>query len=136
MADISLDLNQGSGTYKDFLIVDGDLVMTSDSDSNGTNPILQDVLQRISLFQGEWFMDNTAGVPYYQQVLIKNPDLSKIDAIILNTILDTLGILQVNSYSFTPNFAARTLKIAFKAQSTSGPIDYSGTITTGGVVTV
>lgn len=133
MADISLDLVKSSSTYKDFLLVDGDLALTTDADPSGTNNVLQDILQRLSMFQGEWFMDNTAGVPYYQQILRKNPDQSKIDAIFINTICGTLGVQQLLSYAFVPNFAFRTLEVSFSCNTTSGFIDYTGTLSTGGI---
>lgn len=128
MADLSLDLNKASSTYNDLRVVSGDLILTADVASGGTQPVQQDVLQRLRMFLGEWFLDNTAGVPWFQQILVKNPDRSKIDALLLNTILGTPGVLSVTNYKFTPNMAARTLRVEFNAQSTSGPINYSGTV--------
>lgn len=131
MADISLDLDKASLTYKDLALFEGDLVLTQDADPNGTQPVLQDIIQRLSFFLGEWFLDNTVGIPWYQQILIKNPDQSKVDALFLNTILGTPGVLQVNSYSFLVNSANRILTVKFNALSTSGPINYTGSIGTG-----
>jgi hypothetical protein len=128
MADISLDLNKASANFNDFLVVDGDLVLTSDAQAGGTNPVLQNILQNLRFFFREWFMDNTRGVPWIQQILVKGPDQSKIDGLLLNTILGTTGVTQVNSYSFTPNFASRSLTVSFAAVSTSGPIQYNGTV--------
>jgi hypothetical protein len=131
MADLSLDLDKSSGTYKDLLVLNNDLVLTKDANPIGTNPVLQNILQRLGLFLGEWFLDNTKGVPWLQQILVKNPDIAAIDAIILNTILGTIGVVQLNFYTFTPNFAERTLEIAFTALTTQGKVDYSGTLITG-----
>jgi len=128
MADISLDLNKASSTYKDYILYQNDLVLTTDADSNGTNNILQDILQRMSFFLGEWFLDNTFGVPWYQQILVKNPDNSKIDILLLNVILNTPGVQLVSTYKFTPNLSARTLTVQFNAQTTSGTVDYTGTV--------
>lgn len=123
MVDIALDLTPGSPTFGDLLIVNGDLVLV-----DGAQAVLQDLLQRLSTYLGEWFLDNTLGIDYYGQILVKNPDQAKIDALIINTILATKGILQLNSYSFTPNFVTRVLNISFSAMSTSGPVDYTGTL--------
>ena len=66
MTDIALDLDQNSPTYRDVQIVNGDLQLV------GAGPaILQHILQRLGIFLGEWFLDNTIGVPYFQQVLVK-----------------------------------------------------------------
>jgi hypothetical protein len=126
MVDISLDLNPASGTYKDFLLVDNDLILTSDAQEGGNNPVEQDVLQRISMFLGEWFMDNTQGTPWFQQILVKNPNQSDIDAIFQNIILGTPGVMQLTSYSFTPNLSARTLAIKFSILTPSGAVNYNG----------
>lgn len=128
MVDISIDLQTG-----DLLIIDGDLVLTSDIDPRGTNPILQDIIQRMRLFYKEWFLDNTKGVPWFQQIFVKNPDLSKIDAIFIELILSTRGVDSLISYSFTPNMAMRSFEIVFSAQTILGVVDYSGTLISGGI---
>lgn len=137
MVDISLDLDPNHKTlptYKDLLVVDDDLVLTSDSDPNGTNPVLQNILQRMRFFLAEWFLDNTQGLPYFQQILVKNPDQSKIDAIFTNLILGTPGVTQLTAYSFNVNKPNRILDVEFKCQTTSGIVSYSGTLSpiTGG----
>lgn len=132
MADISLDYNKASPTYKDLLVIDGDLVLTSDENELGTNPILQDCVQRLSFFWREWFLDNTQGLPFYQQILIKNPDLAKIDALFINVILGTPGIESLLSYSFDLNTVTRTLTVKFKANTSSGVIDWTGDVPVNG----
>jgi hypothetical protein len=135
MADISIDLTKGSDTYGDLLIVNGDLALTSDVNPNGTNPILQDMLTRLRMFLGEWFMDSTQGIPWFQQILVKGYDQSKVDAIFVNSLLNTPGVLQLNSYSFSVNSSLRVLTVNFSAETTSGTVDYSGNIVpVGGLV--
>lgn len=128
MADVSLNLVKGSPSFGDFLIVDNDLILTSDAQSGGTQPILQDILQRLRFFLGEWFMDNTQGVPWFQQILIKNPDQSKIDLIFANIIMGTPGVTQLTAYSFSVESAKRILSVSFSCLTTSGPINYSGIV--------
>lgn len=142
MVDIALDIQKadaGLPTYKDLLLINNDLGLTSDAYPAGQvpisapNPVLQDILQRIRFFLNEWFLDNTQGVPYFQQILVKNPDQSKIDAIFTNVILGTPGVTQLNSFSFTVNRASRILGIAFNCATTSGVVNYSGIVpVTGG----
>jgi hypothetical protein len=136
MVDLALDLNPGDvslPTYKDLLVVNNDLLLTSDAypantQPKATNPVQQDILQRLRFFLGEWFLDNTQGVPWFQQILVKNPNQANIDAIFQNVILGTPGVIQLLSYSFTPNPEQRTLLVTFKAQTTSGVVVYSGNI--------
>lgn len=129
MSDIALDLNPASPTYKDLLITNNDLSIVS-----GSQGILQDIIQNISFFLGEWFLDNTQGLPWFQQILVKNPDQSKIDAIFQNAILNTPGVEGLNSYAFTVNSAQRILSLNFTAQTTSGTVSYNGNVSTSGVV--
>jgi hypothetical protein len=140
MVDIALDLNPTDialPTYKDLLVVNNDLSLTSDAYPEGTaplatNPVLQDILQRIRFFLGEWFLDNTQGIPYFQQILVKNPDQSKIDAIFQNVILGTPGVTQLSSYSFNVNTGARILTVTFSCLTTTGVVSYSGTVPISG----
>lgn len=135
MADVSLDLNKASPNFKDLLILDNDLVLTKDANPLGTNNILQDIVQNLSFFFGEWFLNTTQGLPWFQQILVKNPDQSKIDALLVNTILGTKGVTQLLAYTFTPNFQGRVLGVTFSAMTTSGKVNYSGNVTSQGAVT-
>lgn len=124
MADISLDLDPISDTYGDLLIVNGDLVITPTT----LDAIQQHILQRLRMYLGEWFLDNTIGLPFYQQILVKNPNQGNIDALFRNQILGTPGVISLNSYSFEPDFVTRVLRLTFSAQTTSGPVNYQGLI--------
>lgn len=138
MADLSLDLNPlhvAFPTYRDLLVVNNDLCLTSDANPAGTNPILQDILTRLRFGLGEWFLDNSQGIPYLQQVLVKNPDISKITAIFQNTIMGTPGVIQLTSFSMTVNTAKRFATVQFACVTTSGPVSYNGSVSpvTGGL---
>jgi len=132
MVDYSLDLNPSSPNYLDLLVIDGDLVLTSDADPRGTNPVLQHIIQRLRTFLGEWYLDNTIGVPWFQLIFEKGTDEATIDAYLQNVICATPGVKSLTSYSFTPDTAKRTLDIKFVAKTTSGTVDYSGVLPVGG----
>jgi hypothetical protein len=118
------DLAINSGT--------GDLYLNSTNDLatvDSINGIQQDILQRLSTFFGEWFLDTSYGIDWFGMILVKNPDQKKIDALFVSTILTTPGVLNLITYSSTPNFTQRTMSIQFSCQVSSGVIDYTGTIT-------
>lgn len=125
MSDIALDLNPLSPTVNDILIQNNDLVLV-----DGSQAILQDLLQRLRFFYGEWFLDITLGIDYFNQILVKNPNLGNINAIMINTIVTTPGIQQLNSYNLTTNYITRQVFIQFSAQTTKGQINYAGLLTT------
>ncbi len=124
MSDLMLDLDPLSATYQDLLLVGGDLVLTGDS----TAAIRQDILTALRTFLGEWFMDLAIGVDFYGTILVKSPNQGKIDAILIAQILAVPGVLSLNAYRFLVNFTARKLTVTFTAQTTSGQVDYTGTV--------
>jgi hypothetical protein len=128
VADLSLQLNKGQPNYRDLLVLNNDLVFTSDQNPSGTNNVLQDILQNLNFFLGEWFLDNTIGVPWFQQILVKAPDTGAIDALIQNAILGTPGVKLLTSYSRETVPLTRGLIITFAAVTTSGTVSYTGTV--------
>lgn len=128
-ADIALDNNPLSSTYKDVVIVNGDVPTVS-----GTAAILQNILQTLNVFLGEWFLNVNLGVNYFGQVLTKNANQRIIDAIMIDQILAVPGVTALTAYSFTSNKALRSLAISFTAQTTTGIVNYTGTLPTGTVV--
>lgn len=123
MPDIALDLNRTSPTYRDVKIVDGDLVLV-----DGKAEILQNILQTLGVYQGEWFMNLNLGIPYFQQILVNNPNQAVINAIFITSILNVPGVTQLLKYNFSPDTNTRILTVDFTVQTTSGIVDYRGLI--------
>jgi hypothetical protein len=114
------------------------IVMQSDSDNpdvgdiyleNGTvrltNGLLEEVAQRLRIsllmFQGEWFLDPSQGMPWFQSILgVKSP-LSTVQRLILSAISQQPGVDKVNSFAVTqlPN---RGLSISFQLTLTNGKV--------------
>lgn len=117
MVDLKLDpLNAN-----DIEFVDDDFGLTSDGDA-----IRQHVLIRLKFFQGEYFLNQNEGVPYYQQILIKNPRLSVIRALLQETILETPGISSISDFELSLNTSSRLLEVSFTATTDLGEIlDFS-----------
>jgi hypothetical protein len=128
MVDLARDLNKLSPNYGDLLMVDGSLVLTSDADTRGTNNVLQDILCRLRTFQGEWFLDNELGMPWFQLVLGKNPDLWLINSRIKATILETPGVFSLDRYTSTLERSTRRLPITFACTTVAGRVAYNGAL--------
>lgn len=123
MADISLNYAPeltGQPGYGDLLFKNGDLVLTSDVDPNGTDPTLQDLTQRLSFFQGEWFWDTSDGVPWLQSILTKRATKQTVDTIFQETILDTPGVTTLVSYAGSYSAATRSYVVSFTYLSITG----------------
>lgn len=104
-----------SDTTNDLILTDGDLTLIMDSDQ-----IRQAVKQALQTFLGEWFLNTTQGIPYYQTVFTQNPNLDIVQATLTNAILSVPGIVQLTSFDFTFDNGLRKLNITFEAKSTNG----------------
>ena len=65
---------------------------------NTPSAVAQAVMTRLNLWQGQWFLDTTLGMPWTQQVIGFGTQAAR-DAAIQNTILGTPGVNQIVSYS-------------------------------------
>lgn len=77
---------------------------------NSPAAVAQAVLTRLQLWQGQWFLDSTLGVPYMTQVVGFNTQAAR-DAAIQNTILGTPGVNQILSYSSQLNGRALSIQV-------------------------
>lgn len=64
---------------------------------NSPAAVAQAVLTRLRLWQGEWFLDTTLGVPFLTQVIGRNTQAVR-DTAVQATILGTPGVNQILSY--------------------------------------
>ena len=68
---------------------------------------------RYRFFVGTWFLDLLQGIPYYQDILIKNPNLPIVGAIFRQVALSTPGIVSLSSFSMNLDGAPRNLSVDF-----------------------
>lgn len=82
--------------------------------------IRQHLCQRLKTFLGEWFLDLRIGVPYFQRVMVKNPDPVVLDSVFKYEIINTPGITELLSFDLTID--GRQLLLAFVAACDDGAI--------------
>lgn len=75
----------------------------------GNDQIAQRIKTLLRTFMGEYFLDQTLGVPYFQEIFQKPANKAVFDAIIKNNILSVNGV--VNIASFDSDLSARTYSI-------------------------
>lgn len=119
-----LVLSAGDPNFGDLSIVGGDLQGTP----NQETAIQQHILQRLRTFLGEWFLDNTIGIPFYQSIFVKNPSIGTVNGLFISEIIQTPGVVALTRYAFTANSANRSLDASFTALTSSGVVDYSGAL--------
>lgn len=85
----------------------------------GASYTRQAVQIRLRFFLGEWFLDQSAGIPYYEQIFIKQQNAkAKIDAIFKAAIVGTPTIQSLQS--FTSQLVNREYSAAWSAISDFG----------------
>jgi hypothetical protein len=66
---------------------------------HNTEAVGQHARQRLMTFEGEWFLDRQAGVPWIRDILGGQYDPVLAEAVIKAEILDTDGVVDINSFS-------------------------------------
>lgn len=84
--------------------VTGDLATTADGTQVGRTLRTIDTLEqrirtRMQTFMGEWYLNEEMGVPYFQEVLVKNPDVARVRALLLAALLSVEGVKQVTKFN-------------------------------------
>jgi len=104
MSHIGIAIDQRTNDL--FLRDDGSLAVVLDAEAVG-----QHVRQRLKTFEGEWFLDNTAGVPWLQEILGKGYDPALSEAVIKGEILDTHGVTELADFNIGYSRATRELLV-------------------------
>lgn len=86
----------------------------------GEAAIEQQVRTRCMFFLGEYFLDERQGIPYFRDILIKNPNLLLVRSIFRQAIADTPGISSVDSIDVDVDKRSRTLTLTFSATMDTG----------------
>lgn len=86
----------------------------------GAASIPQDLRIRLKFFKGEWFLDRDAGVPFFQDVLVKNPDPNVLQSVFRKALLETPGVLAINDLSLTRDSVTRKLNVSFRVSTDAG----------------
>jgi hypothetical protein len=109
--------DMSNGLEDDLALENFDLVLI-----DGVEQIRQKLKIRLQFFMGEWYLDTTLGTRYYQDVLIKNPQLSKLQALFKAVIMETIGVTQLTAFTLSVNNAARTMVLSFTVATLYGTI--------------
>lgn len=92
----------GSAPADLYLATDGTLAVVRDTEAVG-----QHARQRLMTFRGEWFLDRFVGVPWIRDLLGGKYDPVMAEALIKAEVLDTDGVVEINSFSVRFNQPAR-----------------------------
>lgn len=110
---IDLKLN----AQHDLMFKDNKLVIV-----DGINQKAQQIKVVLLTFLGEWFLDTTIGLPYFDEILTKNPDSTRIQAIFRKKIMGVVGVKEVERLSLEFHRKERTLVVSFSVRTNEGSI--------------
>jgi hypothetical protein len=88
----------------------------------GPEEMLQRIVARLRMFKGEWFLDTRLGIPYFQNVLVRSPNLPAISAMFRRVILTTPGVVEIVSFRLTFDEVSRALILTFYARTSEGDV--------------
>ena len=92
---------------------DGDLEVTNVGDIMLTNSVVQAVKIRLRWIYNEWKLGPDYGFRWFEEVLVKNPNLVKIKSLIRTEIIAVDGVTDAAVDDVAYNPAERTVAIRF-----------------------
>lgn len=115
---------------QDIYFVNGQLAFVTEKDY-----VAQRVRTRLQLFLGEWFLDISQGVPWFEEILVKPANIVTTQALIKNTILNTPEVTGIESYSDSFDPVNRKYTVNTVINSIYGQVQISEnlTFTPGGI---
>lgn len=113
MMDIKLDSKS-----HDIVLVNRDLSLLRDGDL-----VAQRIKQRLLTHLGEWFLDETIGLPWNQLIFQKGFPVNLIRSYIIRTIVLTVGIESLDTFELDVNSSTREMFVKFEATLTK---EYAG----------
>lgn len=92
---------------------------------DGLDAVVQEIVIKFQFFLGEFFLDTTLGMPWFQDILIKAPSFAVVQEICKNCILQTPGVVSLNSFNLDLNAGGRSASLSFQATATNGVINFT-----------
>lgn len=92
---------------------DGDLHITEQGDIRLTDSVRQAVKIRLLWFFGEWRFAPRFGVPYWEEILVKNPNLERIRRIVKNEVMSVEEVNAVRNITINWDKATREARILY-----------------------
>lgn len=116
MSDIAIN------NFNDLDLTDGDLRIVDGSDA-----ITQHLRIRLRSVKGEWFLDTRIGVPYFEEIFKKTPNLVVVRGVYSRVIRETPGVISLDDLTLTLDGATRVLRLDFSCMidGSDVPVDLS-----------
>jgi len=114
---MDIKLNDETG---DVLLSTTNTITTPVFTTTTSENLAQRLKIRLQTFKGEWFLDGTIGIDYFNQIAGKNRSKAAVDAIIQAEILKENEVLQITAYSSVVDKTTRKITIQFTVRTVDG----------------
>lgn len=116
----------------DIDIVDGQLVLVGNQFGSQGREIEEHIEQRLRTVLGEHFLDKTIGLPWFDDIFTKNPNIPVVEATVINEILNTPGVIRILEFNTDFNKGIRQLFFPLlKIQYTDDVIEFENLLEEG-----
>jgi len=106
------------GGTNDLMFVNGGCPVTRSK----TEVVQQRLLIRLRTFYGEWFLNDTYGVPYFERILGHKVTKDSVDAIFQDQIHQEAGVAGIVEFNSQFNSAGRQYSCQFRVRVDNGEI--------------
>jgi uncharacterized protein (DUF2164 family) len=106
--------------------INKDLTLTSEKNLRVTSTLSEFVSQKIEnklmFFKAEWFLNFELGIPYFDNIFVKNPDINLINTIFIREIRSIEEIIEIIKFETEYNPQLRTYAIDYEIKISDGTI--------------
>lgn len=81
----------------------------------------------LGVYRGEWWLDPSLGLPYFQDILTKAADTGRIRGLLLTAIRAVMGVSEVLEINLNFEASTRVLSVTFTVLLTTGEVINGGT---------
>ena len=82
----------------------------------------QRLTHRLRFFRGEWFLDTRLGVPFFEDILVKNPRRELVTSILREVILKTDGVASIKTFTLDIDNATRAATVRADVVASNGRV--------------
>lgn len=115
---IALKIDGENPTVGDLQLSGGDLVWLDDF----ALETAQRLTVKFNFFRGEWFLDRRQGTPWYQELLVKEPDRNVARGVFRQIILSDPGVAEIISLTLSEPDSDRQAEVVFSARLKNGAV--------------
>lgn len=118
-----MQLKLDTATWDLELDSSGNIATLEDTPSSELQDLIcQRIRTRLQTFEGECFLDRDLGVPYFSEVMKKNPDVRRVRSLLLSEVSSVEGVSSVKEFSvqFFPH--DRRFNVIFNVIAVDGTI--------------